>query len=226
MSEITTIYPTSGLADRSFNSIMTAFYNCINSIPAVTDFFDSVVKIGDETQTISGNHRIELTKGQSVLRVMFGSSSGSLVFCINSGNVSYNCTNATASTLTNDISVSFVTGKNGTAAVWLDDLNKDICMVFGEFENKIFIANSAAANSTAMYYSDSGTTVKTLTAPFNGSNIGSGTDYIAQPYYHLGINTGDIYTFDGGGSNIPWGIFNLDNAEFVRLTSNFALRLQ
>lgn len=225
MSEITTVYPTSGLADRSFGSIMTALYNYINTIPAVTDFFDSVVKIG-ETQASYTDHKMNLTKGQSVLKIAFDDSNGSLVFNNNPtiSGINYK-SNITAGTKTYDISVSFATGRNGTAAVWLDDLNNGICMVFGEFDDKIFVASSIAQETKSLYYTDSGTAVKELTSPFNGSNIGRGTDYIAQPYYHLGINTGDIYTFDGGGSDIPWGRFNLDNAEFVRLTSNFALRL-
>ena len=65
-----------------------------------------------------------------------------------------------------------------------------------------------------------------LAYPFNGSNISTGGDYIAQPYYHLGINTGDIYTFDGGSAIIPYGKFKIGNAEFVRVFDNFALRLK
>ena len=47
MGEIITAYPTSGLTDRSLNSINTAFFNYITSIPEISEFFDNIEKLGD-----------------------------------------------------------------------------------------------------------------------------------------------------------------------------------
>lgn len=226
MSEIQNFYPTSGLADRGFNSIMTAFYNCINGIPEVTDFFDSVEKLGDETKTNYSDFSIELKKGNSILRFLFSGNDGSLAITNNGTTYGSNATDRTEGTKYDDIPVSCVKGASGTNVVWLDSLNKGICMMFNKFGEKYFLANSSMSSSSySFYYSDTGGKVSNLAKPFNGGNIGKAAEYIAQPYYHYGVNTGDIYTFDGGGANIPWGKFKLGNMEFVRLASNFALRI-
>ena len=222
MSDIITAYPTSGLADRSFNSLNTAFFEYISNIPEVAQFFDSIEKLGDGTTTSYGDYGIKLIKGNSFLRMAY--NTGYALRLDNNGN-NY-ASNATQATNSVDISVRSATGINGTTAIWFDEYNKGVCMVFNEYEGKCFLANPSSNSIYSFYYSDTGGTVAKLVSSFNGSNIGTGGNYIAQPYYHLGINTGDIYTFDGGSLIIPWGKFKLADAEFVRLTSNFALRLK
>ena len=224
MSEIQTLYPTSGMSDRSLNSIMTAFYNCLNNIPEVTDFFDSVEKLGDETTNYDG-FGIKFTKGNSYIRLRFDNVNGGLELTNNS--VSSNYSSTTQNTKTVDIAVCHTVGLNGTNVIWFDNYDYNVCMVFNKFGDKYFLASSGPnSGSISLYYSDTGGSVSNLAKPFNGDNIGKAAEYIAQPYYHLGINTGDIYTFDGGGANIPWGKFKLADSEFVRLTGNFALRIK
>lgn len=231
MSEIITAYPTSGLADRTLDSVNTAFYNYISTIPAVTDFFDSITKLGDDTTATQYDMGVKLTKGSSYLRAQFYAT-GQLRFLNNNSNSTvYTSSSAystpvTSNTLTVDIPISYVTGINGTTAVWLDDYSKGVCMMFNKFGDKYFLANSSGYTSASWHYSDTGSAVSQLAIPFNGDNIAKGGDVIAQPYYHYGVNTIDIYTFDGGEATIPWGVFKLGNAEFVRLYSNFALRLK
>ena len=222
MSDIITAYPTSGLTDRSFNSLNTAFFEYISNIPEVAQFFDSIEKLGDGTTTSYSDYGIKFIKGNSYLRIAY--NTGYALRLDNNGN-NY-ASNATQATNSVDISVRSATGINGTTAIWFDEYNKGVCMLFNEYEGKCFLANSSSNSTNSFYYSDTGGTVGKLVSSFNGSNIGTGGDYIAQPYYHLGINTGDIYTFDGGSAIIPYGKFKIGNAEFVRVFSNFALRLK
>ena len=222
MSDIITAYPTSGLTDRSFNSLNTAFFEYISNIPEVAQFFDSIEKLGDGTTTSYSDYGIKFIKGNSYLRIAY--NTGYALRLDNNGN-NY-ASNATQATNSVDISVRSATGINGTTAIWFDEYNKGVCMLFNEYEGKCFLANSSSNSTNSFYYSDTGGTVGKLVSSFNGSNIGTGGDYITQPYYHLGINTGDIYTFDGGSEIIPYGKFKIGNAEFVKLTSNFALRLK
>lgn len=224
MSDIITAYPTSGLADRSFNSLNTAFFEYISNIPEVAQFFDNIEKLGDGSTNTYSDYGIKFTKGNSYLRMCYDNNYQLKIDNNGSGTTWYS--NSTSSTNKVDISVRSVTGINGTTVIWLDKYSNGVCIIFNEYERKCFLANTSSSSSYAFYYSDTGGTVNKLSNPFNGNNIGTGGDYIAQPYYHLGINTGDIYTFDGGSANIPYGKFKIGNAEFVRLYSNFALRLK
>ncbi len=226
MSEIITAYPTSGLTDRTFVNINTALYDYFNSIKEVTDFFtiEKAENTGDAYKT-----GILFRKGGSFISIApYNTSNFPLYFANNIFGTSSNGnrSNDTLPTLNNDISVRYVTGINGTTVVWLDDYSKGVCMVFGKLEDKYFIANSSSDNRYLFYYSDTGNSVNTLKAPFNGDNIGRGGDYILQPYYHYGINTKDLYTYDGGSGDIPFGKFKLGDAEFIRIHGNFALRLK
>lgn len=223
MSEIITAYPTSGLTDRSFNNLNTAFFDYISNIPDVIGFFDSIEKLGEGSTSYS-DCGIKFTKGKSYLRICYYNSYAMILD--NNGTGSKWISSATSTVNNSDIAVRSVTGINGTTALWLDVYSKGVCMMFNEYEGKCFLANATDNSSYAFYYSDTGGNVGKLAHTFNGSNIGTGGDYIAQPYYHLGINTVDIYTFDGGSSDIPWGKFNLNNAEFVKLFGNFALRIK
>ena len=224
MSDIITAYPTSGLEDRSFNSLNTAFFKYISNIPEVAQFFDTIEKLGDGSTTTYSDYGIKFTKGNSYLRISYNNSY--FLRLDNNGTGNNFSSNATQAINSVDISVRSATGINGTTAIWFDEYNKGVCMLFNEYEGKCFLANSSSNSTNSFYYSDTGGTVGKLVSSFNGSNIGTGSDYIAQPYYHLGINTGDIYTFDGGSAIIPYGKFKIGNAEFVRLCSNFALRLK
>ena len=223
MSDIITAYPTSGLTDRTFNDINTAFYNYLCDIPEVWGFFDNIERLGAGSSTYS-DYGIKFTKGNSYLRMSYDNAYA-LKFD-NNGAGSNWPSPTTQKTNSVDISVRSATGINGTTAVWLDKYSNGVCMMFNEYEGKCFLANSSSNSSYSFCYSDTGGTVGKLAHPFNGDNIGTGGDYIAQPYYHLGINTGDIYTFDGGSATIPYGKFKIGNAEFVKVTSNFALRLK
>ena len=234
MGEIITAYPTSGLTDRSLNSINTTFFNYITSIPEISEFFDSIEKLGDGASGYAGTG-IKMTKGRSFIRTQFFNTYGEIRFTNNyngtsgSSDKSANATNLTSETTKVDIAVNHVTGINGTVAIWLDKLGKATCMLFNKFGDKYFIANTSGNKDTALNYSDTGGEVNTLSTSFNGDNLHTGGDYIAQPYYHCGVNTGDIYTFDGGsGTNIPYGKFKLGNndAEFIKIISNFALRIK
>lgn len=224
MSDIITAYPTTGITDRTFNNINTAFFKYISNIPEVAEFFDSIEKLGDGSTTNYNDYGIKFTKGNSYLRMAYDNAYA-LKFDNNGtgGNWPSPMTQRTNSV---DISVHSATGINGTTAIWFDGYSKGVCMMFNEYEGKCFLANSSSNSSYSFYYSDTGGTVGKLAHPFNGNNIGTGGDYIAQPYYHLGINTGDICTFDGGSAFIPYGKFKIGNAEFVRVFSNFALRLK
>lgn len=235
MSEIITAYPTSGLTDRSLNSINTAFFDYITSIPEISEFFDSITKLGDDTTESSTDFGIKMTKGTSFIRTQFCNTKGQLRFANNSnststsGNTTAYATDLTSETTKVDIAVSHVIGINGTVAVWLDGFSKGACMLFNKFGDKYFIANISGVSNTALNYSDTGGAVNALSALFNGDNLYTGGDYIAQPYYHFGVNTGDIYTFDGGsGTSIPYGKFKLgdNDAEFIKIISNFALRIK
>lgn len=223
MSDIITAYPTSGLTDRTFNDINLAFYNYLCDIPEVWGFFDNIERLGAGSSTYS-DFGIKFTKGNSYLRMAYDNSYA-LKFD-NNGTGSTWPSPVTQKTNSIDISVRSATGINGTTAIWFDAYNKGVCAMFNEYEGKCVLASSSNNSSYSFCYSDTGGTVGKLTHPFNGNNIGTGGDYIAQPYYHLGINTGDIYTFDGGSATIPYGKFKIGNAEFVKLTSNFALRLK
>ena len=224
MSDIITAYPTSGLTDRTFNDLNTAFFGYISNIPEIATFFDSIEKLGDGTTTSYSDYGIKFTKGNSYLRI---SHNNSYFLRLDKNGTGNNfSSNATQAINSVDISVRSATGINGTTAIWFDEYNKGVCMLFNEYEGKCFLANSSSNSTNSFYYSDTGGTVGKLVSSFNGSNIGTGGDYIAQPYYHLGISTGDIYTFDGGSAIIPYGKFKIGNAEFVRLYSNFALRLK
>lgn len=234
MSDIITAYPTSGLTDRSLNGINTAFFNYITSIPEISEFFDNIEKLGDSESSYA-NTGIKMTKGTSFIRTQFYSTDGDIRFTNNYNGTSastYSSANATSSTSKTtkvDIVVNHVTGINGTVAVWLDGFGKGVCMLFNKFGDRYFIANTSGCKDIALNYSDTGSEVNTLSVLFNGDNLYKGGDYIAQPYYHFGVNTGDIYTFDGGsGTSIPYGKFKLGNndAEFVKLDSNFALRIK
>lgn len=235
MSEIITAYPTSGLTDRSLNSINTAFFDYITSIPEISEFFDSITKLGDDTTVSSTDFGIKMTKGTSFIKTQFFNTNGQLRFMNNSDSTSassnnlVNATDITSETTKVDIAVSHVIGINGTVAVWLDGFSKGICMLLNKFGDKYFIANTSGVSNTALKYSDTGGAVNTLSTLFNGDNLYTGGDYIAQPYYHCGVNTGDIYTFDGGsGTSIPYGKFKLgdNDAEFIKIISNFALRIK
>lgn len=223
MSDIITAYPTSGLTDRTFNDLNLAFYNYLCDIPDVWGFFDNIERLGAGSSTYS-DYGIKFTKGNSYLRMSY-SNNYALKFD-NNGTGTLWPSPTTQKTDSVDISVRSATGINGTIAIWLDEYSRGVCMMFNEYEGKCFLANTSSNSSYAFYYSDTGGTVGKLVSSFNGSNIGTGGDYIAQPYYHLGINTGDIYTFDGGSAIIPYGKFKIGNAEFVRIYSNFALRLK
>lgn len=223
MSEIITAYPTSGLTDRTFNDINIAFYNYLCNIPEVWGFFGNIEKLGGGSSTYS-DYGIKFTKGNSYLYMAYDNSYALRLDNNGTGNTWTSPT--TQRTNSVDISVRSATGINGTTAIWLDKYSNGVCMMFNEYESKCFLANTSSSSSYAFYYSDTGGTVGKLAHPFNGDNIGTGGDYIAQPYYHLGINTGDIYTFDGGSATIPYGKFKIGNAEFVKVTSNFALRLK
>ena len=63
MSEIITAYPTSGLTDRSLNGINTVFFNYITSIPEISEFFDSIEKLGDSASNYS-DFGIKMSKGR------------------------------------------------------------------------------------------------------------------------------------------------------------------
>ena len=223
MSEIKTAYPTSGLTDRTFNDLNLAFYNYLCDIPEVWGFFDNIERLGAGSSTYS-DYGIKFTKGNSYLRMAYDNSCA--LRLDNNGTGSNWPSPTTQKTNSVDISVRSATGINGTTAIWLDKYSYGVCMMFNKYESKYFLASASNNPSYAFYYSDTGGTVGKLMHPFNGNNIGTGGDYIAQPYYHLGINTGDIYTFDGGSETIPYGKFKIGNAEFVKLTSNFALRLK
>ena len=223
MSDIITAYPTSGLTDRTFNDLTIVFYNYFCDIPDVWGFFDNIERLGGGSSTYS-DYGIKFTKGNSYLRMAYDNVCA--LRLDNNGTGSKWPSNATQATNSVDISVRSATGINGTTVIWFDGYNKGVCMMFNEYESKCFLANASANSSYSFYYSDTGGTVGKLVSSFNGSNIGTGGDYIAQPYYHLGINTGDIYTFDGGSAIIPYGKFKIGNAEFVRLYGNFALRLK
>lgn len=223
MSEIRTAYPTSGLTDRTFNDLNLAFYNYLCDIPEVWGFFDNIERLGAGSSTYS-DYGIKFTKGNSYLRMAYDSACA--LRLDNNGTGGKWPSNMTQATNSVDISVRSATGINGTTAIWFDGYNKGVCMMFNEYESKCFLASTSSNSSYAFYYSDTGGTVGKLVSSFNGNNIGTGGDYIAQPYYHLGINTGDIYTFDGGSAIIPYGKFKIGNAEFVRVFSNFALRLK
>lgn len=235
MSEIITAYPTSGLTDRSLNSINTALFDYISAIPEISEFFDSITKLGDDAAVSSTNFGIKMTKGTSFILAQFFNTNGQLRFANNSNDAKPStstlayATDLTSETTKVDIAVSHVIGINGTVAVWLDRLGKEICMLLNKFGDKYFIANTSGVSNTALNYSDTGGEVNTLSILFNGDNLYTGGDYIAQPYYHCGVNTGDIYTFDGGsGTSIPYGKFKLGNndAEFIKIISNFALRIK
>ena len=223
MSDIITAYPTSGLTDRTFNDLNIAFYNYLCDIPEVWGFFDNIERLGAGS-TSYNDYGIKFIKGNSFLRMAYDNRYA-LKFDNNGAGTLWP-SSQTQTTNSVDIAVRSVTGINGTTAIWLDEYRKGVCMTFNEYEGKCFLASSSSNSSYAFYYSDTGGTVGKLEHPFNGNNIGTGGDYIAQPYYHLGINTGDIYTFDGGSETIPYGKFKIGNAEFVKLTSNFALRLK
>ena len=223
MSDIITAYPTSGVTDRTFNNINIEFYNYISNIPDVWGFFDHIERLGGGSSTYS-DYGIKFTKGNSYLRISYGNNY--VLKIDNNGTGNLWPSSPTQTTNSVDIAVRSVTGINGTTAIWLDEYSKGVCMMFNEYEGKCFLASASANSSYSFYYSDTGGTVGKLVSSFNGSNIGTGGDYIAQPYYHLGINTGDIYTFDGGSAIIPYGKFKIGNAEFVRIYGNFALRLK
>lgn len=235
MSEIITAYPTSGLANRSMNSINTTLLDYISAIPEISEFFDSIEKLGSEASGSSYDVGIKMTKGTSFIRTQFYTTTGQIRFLnnTNTSNASTataaNASNMTDATVTVDIAVNHAIGVNGTVAVWLDSFSKGVCMLFNKFGDKYFIANSSGAPNIALNYSDTGGTVNTLPALFNGDNLNTGGDYIAQPYYHCGVNTGDIYTIDGGGgAGVPYGKFKLGNndAEFIKIFSNFTLRIK
>lgn len=231
MSEIITAYPTSGLTDRSLNSINTALFDYISAIPEISKFFDSIEKIGNN-ESYYADIGIKMTKGTSFIRTQNFNLNGEIRFVNNSNDTGSGLTSAsnrTSATINFDIAVNHTIGINGTVVVWLDSFSKGVCMLFNKFGDTYFIANSANSSDISINYSDTGGTVKTLSRIFNGSNLYKGGDYIAQPYYHLGVNTGDIYTFDGGsGTAIPYGKFKLGNndAEFITIFSNFALRIK
>lgn len=220
MSEIIKSYPTSGLTDRTFNDINTAFFDYISNIPEIATFFDRIERLGDGSTTSYNDYGIKFTKGNSYLRISYNNNYTLKID--NNGSTS----SQTQTTNSVDIAVRSATGINGTTAIWLDEYSKGVCMMFNEYEGKCFLANASSNNTFSFYYSDTGGTVGKLVSSFNGDNIGTGGNYIAQPYYYLGINTGDIYTFDGGSEIIPYGKFKIGNAEFVRLYSNFALRIK
>ncbi len=224
MSKIITAYPTAGMTDRTAVNIITAFYDYISGIKAVTDFFEIEKKTDTENEI---KNAVLFKKGNSFISMRM-SGGGALLFQSNyyGGSSATNGSTNTDSIQANDISIRYAAGINGTMAIWLDEYSKGICMIFNAFDNKCFLANASSNGSNSFYYSDTGGTVNKLPPNFNGDNIGKGGEYIAQPYYHLGINTGDIYTIDGGTSTIPWGEFSLNDAEFVRITYNFALRLK
>ena len=228
MSEIQTFYPTSGMSERTFYTVTQALYDCVNEIAGITDFFDEVTVNGEQSVASTTDFWIKFRKGNSYISISCYSISLQYVFRNNeTGNSSGGRRSVYTSELkTVDIPVRFVQGVNGTGALWLDEFNKGIVAVFNKYGDKCFLANSTDSGSYSFYYSDTGGNVSNLTNPFNGDNISKAAEYIAQPYYHLGINTDDIYTFDGGGANIPWGKFNLGDSEFVRLTGNFALRIK
>ena len=223
MSDIITAYPTSGLTDRTFNDLNLAFYNYLCNIPEVWGFFDNIERLGAGSSTYS-DYGIKFTKGKSYLRMAYNNKYA--LDIDNNGTGSKWPSSPTRTTNSVDIPVRSAIGVNGTIAIWLDEYSKGVCMIVNEYESKCFLANASSNSSYSFYYSDTGGTVGKLASSFNGSNIGTGGDYIAQPYYHLGIKTGDIYTFDGGSAIIPYGKFKIGNAEFVRLYSNFALRLK
>lgn len=228
MSEIQTFYPTSGMSERTCYTVTQALYNCVNEIAGITDFFDSVTMNGADIGTTISDFWIKFKKGNSYISISCYNSSLSYIFRNNEtgSSSSGSRSDSTSYLKTIDIPVRFVQGVNGTGALWLDEFNKGIVAVFNKYGDKCFLANSTDSGSYSFYYSDTGGNVSNLTDPFNGDNISKAAEYIAQPYYHLGINTDDIYTFDGGGANIPWGKFNLGDSEFVRLTGNFALRIK
>lgn len=226
MSEIQTFYPTSGMSDRTYYTVTQALYNCVNGIAGITDFFDEVTVNGEQEGTTSSDFWIKFKKGNSYISISCYSNDLSYVLRNNGIGNGNGASLSTSSCKTVDIPIRFVQGVNGTGALWLDEFNKGIVMFFNKYSDKYFLANSLSSQNTSLCYSDTGGTLNYLAKPFNGSNIGKSVKYIAQSYYHLGINTGDIYTFDGGGDNIPWGKFNLGDNEFVRLTGNFALKIK
>ncbi len=219
MGKIITAYPTAGMTERTAETIITALYDYFSGIKPVTDFFEIEKVIGPSYT----NTYLKFKKGTAYIS-MLCSSNLELKFCNNS--LSSSNSPYTNIVSTKDIPIRYAVGINGTVVIWLDEYSNGTCMVFNAFENKYFLANSSSNGSNSFYYSDTGGTVNNLPPNFNGDNIGKGGEYIAQPYYHLGTNTGDIYTIDGGTSTIPWGEFSIDNAEFVRIYSNFALRLK
>lgn len=226
MSEIITAYPTSEISSKSFITVAQTLIRYIKSIPSINGFFDSITTFGG-TNASYNSVGIKFSKSAAYIRLLGADANYSLCLQNSTETSGTNLSSETSSTFQNDIPITYAIGTNGTTAIWFDNYSKNVCMVFGKYNGKFFIANSSI-NSTneALIYADTSKGVNILTNPFNGSNISTGGDFIAQPYYHLGINTGDIYTFDGGSSLIPWGKFNLNDAEFVRLTGNFALRIK
>lgn len=223
MGDIITAYPTASVTDKTVYSLLTAIYNYIKTIPGVTDFFDEVAFHGTSDVSYSDIY-ITFTKGSSVIRLSPSSDNVQLRFNNNNtGNSA--ASGATSSFRTTDAPVSYVKGINGTTVIWLGNFSEKVFLVFNQFSDKYFIGTSAVTTSVLVYYSDTATAVSSLAAPFNGSNIGKGGKYIAQPYYHLGINTKDLYTFDGGFADIPYGKFSIEKNNFVRIGGNLAVKI-
>lgn len=223
MSEIITAYPTASLETRTPFTVMNAMYNYLVSITALTDYFDITMN-GTEEDPV-GNINIKLTKGGAYAVIKFSSNSGYPIgIYLGENNGSYTGS-WTSGSLTSDLPVRYAVGKDGTGALWFDNYSKRVCLVFNKSGNTYLMLNATVRDDYFAACDSGGSTYQSDTVN-NGSNIGKGIDYIAQPYFHRGINTGDIYTFDGGGAAIPWGEFKLGDAEFVRLCGNFALRLK
>ena len=226
MGEIITAYPTSEISSKNCINVAQKIIKFIKTIPSINDFFDSITTLGGNN-TLYDGVGIKFSKGATYITLRGADDKYSLYLQNSTETSDTNASSKTSSTFQNDIPITYAIGTNGTTAIWFDNYSKNVCMVFGKYNGKFFIANSSIKSTNeALIYADTSSGVNILTNPFNGSNISTGGDFIAQPYYHLGINTGDIYTFDGGSSLIPWGKFNLNNAEFVRLTGNFALRIK
>ena len=223
MSDIITAYPTASVTEKTAFNVLTAVYNYIKTIPGVTDFFDEVAFHGTSDDSYI-NLYITLTKGASVIRLSPSSANAQLKLNNNAtGNSA--ASGLTASFTTSDAPVSYVKGTNGTTVIWFGAFSEQVFLIFNQFSGKYFIATAAVTTSILVYYSDTATAVSPLVAPFNGSNLGKGGQYIAQPYYHLGINTGDLYTFDGGSADIPYGKFSFSGKNFVRVASNLAVAI-
>lgn len=221
MSDIVTLYPTKDLpVSRTFKTVNDAIYGAICDIPGISDFFTPFQVANPQTY---GECYFCLQKGDSIVKIYMTNSSGS--YSVKNNNSSGSSGN-TDYTLSVDIPIRYAVGIGGTTAVWLDNYSKNICIACNNFEDKSFIATSSSQSNVSCYCSNTNGLVQNFPFVFNGNNKGSSAQFVASVYRYYGVDTKDIYTFDGGLTDLPWGKFMIGKAEFVRLFGNFALRIK